>query len=285
MTLSVLHLVLALGAAAVFLCLPQPGPAGRRWRTAGLIFGVGAIAGLGGYFARWLGPAFEGRTFFLIFACLSMFSAVRVISHPKAVYSALYFVVVVLSVTALCILASAEFLGIALVIVYAGAILVTYVFVIMLAQQSGIAGYDQRAREPFAAVFIGFILAAAASQAMRSPPTPRLDADRAGRGFRLVSLQVDPSRNSPAGGAGVRGFDSAELNEQVGNVQALGATLMTRYVVAVEVAGVLLLVAMVGAIAIAQKRIEPEALTPAERHERAARDDDVHRFGRQAPPF
>ena len=56
--------------------------------------------------------------------------------HPRPVYSAVYFVLVVLATTGLCVLAAAEFLAAALVIVYGGAIMVTYIFVIMLAQQA-----------------------------------------------------------------------------------------------------------------------------------------------------
>jgi NADH-quinone oxidoreductase subunit J len=280
---SAIQFMLALGAAAVFLCLPNPGAAGRRWRIAGLILGVGVLAGLAGYLIRWLEPGFEGRTFFVVFSCLAVVAAVRVISHPRPVYSALYFVMVVLSVTALCILASAEFLGIALVIVYAGAILVTYVFVIMLAQQSGTAGYDRRAREPFAAVAIGFILAAATAQSMHSPSL--VDDGPARPVLRLAATGATGPKDASTSFQGNDQLNTIALSGQVGNVRAVGASLMTSYAVALEVAGVLLLVAMVGAIAIAQKTIEPEALTPAERHELASRDDDVHRFGRQAPPF
>jgi NADH:ubiquinone oxidoreductase subunit 6 (subunit J) len=123
------------------------------------------------------------------------------------------------------ILMDAEFLAFALLIIYAGAILVTYVFVIMLAQQSGgPAGYDQRAREPFAGVVTGFILLAVL--------TTRLTA---GDGQALVT-------------------PSADLESAHGGVVQVGTQLLTHYVVGIELAGVLLLVAMVGAIAIARRR-------------------------------
>src|SRR5262245_58606578 len=109
-----LYAFLALGAAGVFLCLPKPEPAGRRLPMAGLIIGLAALAGLMALMHRWIGPRFEGRAFFITFASLALIAAVRVVTHTKPVYSALYFIVVVLSVTGLCVLASAEFLGIAL---------------------------------------------------------------------------------------------------------------------------------------------------------------------------
>jgi NADH-quinone oxidoreductase subunit J len=272
-----LNAVLALGAAAVYLSLPRTGPRAHNLRMAGLILGLGVVAGLAGLMHRWIGHRFEGRTFFTVFAAIALVSAARVVTHPKPVYSALYFVLVVLSVTGLAVLASAEFLGIALVIVYAGAILVTYVFVIMLAQQSHMAGYDKHAREPLAAVSLGFILTAAAGQAMLTQPSVQAQRSHS-RVHYMLTAAGEPDRSSDE-------LSALAVEKKVGNVRAVGAMLMTRFVVALEIAGVLLLVAMVGAIAIAQKRIEPGALTPPERRELAEIDEDVHRFGRQAPPF
>ena len=136
---------------------------------------VGALA-LGGFFYCWCG-GWRGRgwwgglagvagggpsVYFYVFAGVMIASAVGVICHPKPVYAALYFVLVTLAGAGLFVLLLAEFMAIVLIIVYAGAILVTYVFVIMLASQ-GSAGkrtaeYDRVASEPFAAVLVSFIL-------------------------------------------------------------------------------------------------------------------------------
>ena len=62
--------------------------------------------------------------------------AIRVVTHPKPVYSALYFVLTVFASAGLFVLLWAEFMAAALVLIYAGAILVTYVFVIMLAAEA-----------------------------------------------------------------------------------------------------------------------------------------------------
>ncbi len=70
--------------------------------------------------------------------------AILMITSRNPVYSALWFALVTLSVCGLFLLQSAPFLAAATVIVYAGAIVVTFVFVIMLAQQSGATIYDQR---------------------------------------------------------------------------------------------------------------------------------------------
>ena len=255
--LYLLYAALALGAVGLFACLPSPAPTTARWRRAGAVLAAAALAVVATYWTRWLGPASGGQAFFVIFAVIAVAAAARVITHPRPVYSALYFVLVVLAVTGLCLLAAAEFLAAALVIVYAGAILVTYVFVIMLAQQGPAAPYDRHAREPLAAAVLGFALAAAAMHAM---------AWTGDSATARMAQMAYPSATAP----------------QVGNPRAIGQTLLTTHVMALEVAGVLLLVAMVGAVMIVRKRIEPEALTPAEREPPA---QDLHRRGRDAAPF
>jgi NADH-quinone oxidoreductase subunit J len=187
---------------------------------------------------------------FGLFSALAVVFACAVIIQRRALYSALYVVLLILCVACLCLLLDAEFLAMALVIIYGGAILVTYVFVIMLAQQAGEAVYDRWARRPLAACLAGFLLLAAlASIAHSDGASPAAWAARPFPG--------------PSGDSGA--------------VEQVGAVLMTRYVVAVEVAGVLLLLAMVGAVAIARKRF------PAD----GARREPVvlGEVGRKALPF
>jgi len=275
-----LYAALAVGAAGLYLSLPSPTAAGRRWRVAGGVLAAAALAAIAVYLTRWIGRGFTGRPLFIIFAVVAVAGSLRVVTHPRPVYSALYFVLVVLAVAVLCILAAAEFLGVALVIVYAGAILVTYVFVIMLAQQGGVPIYDRTAREPLAAVAMGFAVIAAATHAMvaTDPIAVHAATPRNPYIYRLTQ-QPDDGAQERAVSETPRAINPAD-----GNVRGVGRVLLTRYAVALEVAGVLLLVAMVGAIAIAQKRIEPESLTPEERRMRRE-DEDPHRIGREALPF
>ena len=72
--------------------------------------------------------------------------------------AALSFALVVLSTCGLFLLLAAPFLMAATIIIYAGAIIVTFLFVIMLAQQAGLSDADQRSREPFLACVAGFVL-------------------------------------------------------------------------------------------------------------------------------
>src|SRR5947209_9603130 len=83
--------------------------------------------------------------YFWIFSLIALAVAVRVVTHSKPVYAALYFVLTVFATAGLFILLSAEFMAVALVIIYAGAILITYVFVIMLASQASEGGLPTQA--------------------------------------------------------------------------------------------------------------------------------------------
>lgn len=282
-----LYALLAAGAAGLYLALPSARQDERSLGRVGMILGLAALAGVGAYLVRWIGAGFEGRAFFVLFAMMGVLAAARVVTHRRPVYSAMYFIIVVLAAAGLSILAAAEFLGAALVIIYGGAILVTYVFVIMLAQQTGEAGYDRRSREPFGAVLIGFLLVAAATQALIARDPIAADARRARPLYQLAAVPAVNEGATP----GDAGTDStaaagakAPSGVPVGNTRAVGRILLTTYVMAVEVAGVLLLVAVVGAIAIARRRIEPDALTAEERLAASTRED-LHRRGREAKPF
>ena len=219
----------AVGALAVYFALPRANK--PTLKVAAWLFAAVAAGALGMLLSSIGGKSPIG---FVSMAIIALACAFLVITHPRPVYSALYFILVVLTTAVLMFMAGAEFLGAALVIVYAGAILVTYVFVIMLAQQSspktggqfGQPGeYDRAAREPLIAVMSGFILMGTIAGVI------------AGQDW--------------SGMAKVRDAVPA-----VGNTEAIGQVLMSpQFAVSVEIAGVLLMVAMIGAIAIARKRL------------------------------
>lgn len=274
-----LYAILAVLAGGVYLAMPTERSMGRRLFWAGLVVIAAGLAGTGVFLARWIGAGEEGRVFFIIFALLAIAAAVRVVTHRRPVYSAVYLVLVVLAVTGLCVLGAAEFLAAALVIVYGGAILVTYIFVIMLAQQEGESYYDVQAHEPFAAVVMGFALVAAAMQAMLASDPIALHAMQARKHAASVTMVPNGTvRNTELSPVAPSGD-----GKQVGNVRQVGATLAREYMIAVQAAGILMLVAMVGAIAIARKKIEPSERTPHEQ----AQMEEVRRepVGRFVEPF
>ena len=214
---GLLILFLVLGAIGLFLVLP-----GGRTRTmrAGLILLVAAAATLIVAATRLLAP-YAGAGVFALCALIALLAAVRVITHKRPVYSAIYFVLLVVAVAALLVQMQAEFLAVALVIVYAGAIVVTYVFVIMLAQQSRPATYDIRARDPLLGCLAGFILICVI----------------AGQLFGETPI-AGPTLGHSAGGT----------------VETIGTSMLTTYIIAIQIIGLLLLAALVGAVAIARRR-------------------------------
>lgn len=256
MTLStayLLYAVFALGGVSIYFLLPK---SGRSSTTMGAVLGLSAVAA----FLAILGVRIilpdATRFFFYLFSAVAIVAAAKVITHRRPVYSALYFVLVVVSVAALLVLQGAEFVAIALIIIYAGAIMVVYLFVIMLAQEAGSPIYDRQAREPFFGALAGFVLMAAiAGQAVDLP-------EPAAHAAISVSTYTTESSTQPA---------------STGNTMAMGATIMTQYIVAVEISGVLLLVAMVGAIAMARKRVPAEGYRPAPR--------PLGQIGKEVEPF
>lgn len=253
-TAHLLYLIFALGGGALYLMLPK---ADRSQTRAGAVIGLLSMAGLLAVLAARVVSPDETTAYFYLFATIAVLAAVRVVTHPRPVYSALYFVLVVIAVAALLVLQEAEFLAVALIIVYAGAILVTYLFVIMLAQQGSPPIYDRHSREPFLAVAAGFVLMAAVAGRAGDLPEPAAGA-------------IAPTQLASAGETQTAPLESS-------NTYAIGAAVMTRYVVALELAGVLLLVSMVGAIALSQKKVPVEGLTAPPR--------PLGQVGREVEPY
>lgn len=167
---------------------------------------------------------------FWMLAALTLVAAVATITMHSPVYCAIWFAVTLVGTSGLFFLEGAQFLGVATVVVYAGAILVTFLFVLMLAQPDGHVYYDRLSWGwgPTAfATFAGVTLAA------------------------LGILQL----------AGYHGTSPTVADKGVlapEHVANLGARVVTTYLIPLEVAGTLLLVALVGAVAIAIQGKDPE---------------------------
>src|SRR3954470_9042732 len=267
---TILVLCVVAGVGTVLL-LPGKREASIRW-IGGLIL----LAALLIFIALIVreGAAMRGEgVYFWLFAGIAVISAIRVISHAKPVYSALYFVLTVLAVAGLFVLLWVEFMAAALILIYAGAILVTYVFVIMLASQahSGATGkaaegaeYDRVSREPALAAAVGFTLM--------------------GILLFVIFEKADGIAQKP-----IEATPAGSIAEGGGSVRALGRYLFIDQLLTLELAGVLLTVSMVGAIIIARRYVDekntagqPEVIvTPA-----TPLDDDPHSipvFGTRNP--
>jgi len=153
-----LVLPLVTGFVAIVMMLPHPAKNQGKIK-AGLAAGVLTMLLL---FLRLMRSSgfITVDLFFDAFAIVTIASAAAVIVQCNPVYSALYFAITVLGVCGLFLIKSASFLAAATIIVYAGAIIVTFLFVIMLAQQAGLADYDRRSRERIFSCLAGFVLLA-----------------------------------------------------------------------------------------------------------------------------
>ncbi len=305
-----LVLPLVLGFVAVWWLMPQ---ARRRSFSVAVTAGVAGL-GVAGLFLTRESGAIVYDSLFYVFASIAVISGTCMIVQTNPVYAALWFAIVILSVCGLFLLQAAPFLAAATAIVYAGAIIVTFIFVIMLAQQTGIASYDRRAREPLLASLAGFILLGGllyTFQKSGAPVVPRarnvdeavtilnlpegasekaMDdaANAASEALEVAArdlpgwkqrLEAILERYGLASGTGQscdqgRAFRDLQLFAQElrlattgtdlskprpadpGQVAALGRSLFGDYLYAVELAGTLLLVATIGAIAIVSRREE-----------------------------
>jgi NADH:ubiquinone oxidoreductase subunit 6 (subunit J) len=147
-------LVAALGFAAVFLLLPRPRATARTWGAAagGLAL---LLAGALVVRATHLAPE---TVLFYAFAGIAVIAGGLLVTQSNPARAALSFALVVLSTCGLFLLQAAPFLMAATVIIYAGAIIVTFLFVVMLARQEGPSDADQRSREPLLSSLTGFVL-------------------------------------------------------------------------------------------------------------------------------
>jgi NADH-quinone oxidoreductase subunit J len=230
--LDLLSLVLI--AAAVLWLMPMGAP---RPKIVGLSLALVGTLLMAVHLHVADGPIVE-TALFAVFAAAAVFCAILMVTNRNPVYSALWFAMVTLSVCGLFLLQSAPFLAAATVIVYAGAIVVTFVFVIMLAQQSGATVYDQRARQP--------VVATVATMVLLGMILGTLELSRGDRASQPLST-------APAGTTANPLSHPAE-GESLGSMHGLGRSLFGDYLFAVELAGTLLLVATIGAIAIAPRR-------------------------------
>jgi NADH-quinone oxidoreductase subunit J len=258
-------LVVVLGAGGTFLMLPhrhgdvRP----RRLHAAGaLCASLGLLLFL--FFWKPPGEIISGF-FFYVFGVGAIIGGVLTITSRNPVYSALWFALVVIATAGLFLLAGASFLAAGTVIVYAGAIIVTFLFVIMLAQMEGKAPYDRASRSPGPAAFACFLLlwcliysiSAIASNRVNS--SQAADAQGAGKAelARARELASSPDIRKSAAVVGVveRAIPPTvrilnSHNQEKPNVAGLGEALYTTHLVAVGLSGVLLFVALIGAVVI-----------------------------------
>jgi NADH:ubiquinone oxidoreductase subunit 6 (subunit J) len=147
-------LPLCAGVAAIYLLLPRPKAYPVLWGA-----GLGLLAlVLAGVLLTRSGVVSPEVVLFWSFSAIGIISGALLVTQHNPARAALAFTLVVLSTCGLFLLLAAPFLMAATIIIYAGAIIVTFLFVIMLAQQSGWSDADDRSREPLLTTITGFVL-------------------------------------------------------------------------------------------------------------------------------
>jgi len=164
---------------------------------------------------------------FIILATIAAVTSILVITRSNAVISAVFLVLNFFALAGLYLLLNAQFISVVQIIVYAGAIMVLFLFVIMLLRTDGEPRIfsDKRYIKYFALLISIFV-------------------------FIQVSYLLligSPSKS-------VTGNQSASINS--GTIETIGKELYTNYIIPFEVAGFLLLAATIGAIILAKKKFE-----------------------------
>jgi len=192
--------------------------------------------------------------FFYLFSAVLLFAAFRVITARNPVYAALYLVLAFFQAAAVWMLLKAEFLAISLVLVYVGAVMVLFLFVVMMLDinlDSLRAGFWKHF--PIAGT-VGVIIALEMAWVLMG-------------GFRTVE---EPRAGPAAVQAATTGVAQVA---QVSNTKELGKLLYTEYLYPLEIAAVILLVAIVAAIALTlRQRKDSKHMDPAQQVRVRARD-------------
>lgn len=234
---------LIVAAIGMWLAVPQR----TAWlaNLAGFATAVGLLAVVRAFGA----PAGEytDRVLFWIFGGGAVACSLLMITCRDPVHGALWFAVATLSVCGLFLELQAPFLAAATIIVYAGAIIVTFMFVIMLAQQSGVNVYDRRARLPLPAICVSFFILGAMTMALA-----RWHEAHSPNSLASTTTTADSSTTIDA----AANLTPIQKESSYGALNAVGRTLFGEYLFAVELAGTLLLIATIGAIALAPRRTQ-----------------------------
>jgi NADH-quinone oxidoreductase subunit J len=161
---------------------------------------------------------------FFVFAVLALAGGIGMLVSRSPVASALWVVMTMIAIACLYMTLNAAFIGVVQILVYAGAIMVLFLFVIMLLnleEMPRLAGFDWRKGA-------AFILGVAVLAQL----------------LAVVALQIPGAAEAP---------DSAERMAAT-SVNAIGVSLLTDHAFTLQIVGVLLLGATIGAVLLAKKR-------------------------------
>lgn len=164
---------------------------------------------------------------FTTFSLISAVSAILVITRSSPVLSALFLVLNLAGLAGLYLLLNAQFIAVTQVIVYAGAIMVLFLFVIMLLKPENERKFlAMNITQKFFAILIGVII--------------------------LIQLVYMIFISNP----GQSNDPNVQASIETGTIENIGNHLYTNYIIPFEAAGFLLLAATIGALILAKKKID-----------------------------
>lgn len=165
---------------------------------------------------------------FYFFAAIAVVGAVLTVTRRNAVHSAIFLITSLLGTAGIFLQLRAEFLFIVQIILYVGGIMVLFVFVIMLVNLDVALHQIQFSRQKWVALIVSLALAAQV-------------------GVMLWSSQRMPGQGLPV-------LAAAPADKLPANSEAVAQSLFSAYLLPFEIASVLLLVAMIGAVVMAKRR-------------------------------
>ena len=170
--------------------------------------------------------------FFYFFSTITVFSAIMVIVPKNTVYSVFFLILVFISISILFIMIGAEFLGMIMLIVYVGAVSVLFLFVVMMLNITEQLTKRSSRKGLINNISVGSIIGA----------------------IIFLELLV------VVGGWKYKGtfvpLSATNLNLDISNTHALGNILYTDYIHLFQISGMILLIAMIGAITLTYSRRE-----------------------------
>ncbi len=170
------------------------------------------------------------KALFYFFAGLAVVSAVLVVTRRNAVHSAIFLITALLATAGIFLQLQAQFLFAVQIILYVGGIMVLFIFVIMLVNLDVALHQVQFNRQWWLALLLALVLGAQFCLAF------------------YVARKSEPGRD-------ILGFPPAVTARLEPNTELVGQSLFRNYMLPFEIASILLLVAMIGAVVMAKRKV------------------------------
>lgn len=191
------------------------------------------------------------------FSVLAISGAMGFVVAREPVHAALGFATAVLSSCGVLFMQEAYFVAAATMIVYAGATIIIFLFVLMFAQQTNLRAYDIKLTNPLLAAGIAtaLVITITWSVADEGEILPiKIDTTR------VNSLAAQPLSTNGTPPTPTRDMTDKQVASFVpSKTSGLGRAMYTDYLMAIELAGTILLVATIGAIVLAQRPVEEKS--------------------------